>query len=123
MKEIKFRPWIKDKKEMLYEFTLKQPTVSHCMSNILMQYTGLKDKKGKEIYEEDIIQTSYMKIRGCAYRCVYSAEFGGYLFDPFVIGDKDAPLLGIEEFAQQWEEVKHGEVIGNIYENPKLLSN
>ncbi|MCY8169571.1 MULTISPECIES: YopX family protein [Bacillus subtilis group] len=123
MKEIKFRSWIKDKKEMLYEFTLKQPTVSHCKSNILMQYTGLKDKKGKEIYEEDIIQTSYMKIRGCAYRCVFSAEFGGYLFDPFVIGDKDAPLLGIEEFAQQWEEVKHGEVIGNIYENPKLLSN
>ncbi|WP_406590304.1 YopX family protein [Bacillus atrophaeus] len=123
MKEIKFRSWIKDKKEMLYEFTLKQPTVSHCNSNILMQYTGLKDKKGKEIYEEDIIQTSYMKIRGCAYRCVFSAEFGGYLFDPFVIGDKDAPLLGIEEFAQQWEEVKHGEVIGNIYENPKLLSN
>ncbi|OIR59783.1 hypothetical protein BLL41_18220 [Bacillus sp. FMQ74] len=123
MKEIKFRSWIKDKKEMLYEFTLTQPTVSHCKSNILMQYTGLKDKKGKEIYEEDIIQTSYMKMRGCAYRCVFSAEFGGYLFDPFVIGDKDAPLLGIEEFAQQWEEVKHGEVIGNIYENPKLLSN
>lgn len=88
-----------------------------------MQYTGLKDKNGRDIYEGDIIQTSYMKIRGCAYRCVFSAEFGGYLFDPFVIGDKDAPLLGIEEFAQQWEEVKHGEVIGNIYENPKLLSN
>ncbi|MGD1413401.1 YopX family protein [Bacillus subtilis] len=123
MKEIKFRSWIKDKKEMLYEFTLKQPTVSYCKSNILMQYTGLKDKKGKEIYEEDIIQTSYMKIKGCAYRCVFSAEFGGYLFDPFVIGDKDAPLKGVEEFSQQWEDVKHGEVIGNIYENPKLLSN
>ncbi|ATO28922.1 YopX family protein [Bacillus atrophaeus] len=123
MKEIKFRSWIKDKKEMLYEFTLKQPTASHCKKNILMQYTGMKDMNGREIYEGDIIQTSYMKIRGCAYRCVFSAEFGGYLFDPFVIGDKDAPLLGIEEFAQQWEEVKHGEVIGNIYENPKLLSN
>ncbi|MCY9161104.1 YopX family protein [Bacillus atrophaeus] len=123
MKEIKFRSWIKDKKEMLYEFTLKQPTVSNCKKNILMQYTGLKDKNGREIYEGDIIQTSYMKIRGCAYRCVFSAEFGGYLFDPFVIGDKDAPLIGVEEFSQQWEDVKHSEVIGNIYENPKLLSN
>lgn len=87
------------------------------------QYTGLKDKNGREIYEEDISQTSYMKIRGCAYRCVFSAEFGGYLFDPFVIGDKDAPLIGVEEFSQQWEDVKHSEVIGNTYENPKLLSN
>ncbi|WP_339181763.1 YopX family protein [Bacillus sp. FSL R5-0560] len=123
MKEIKFRSWIKDKKEMLYEFTLKQPTVSHCKKNILMQYTGLKDKKGQEIYEEDIIQTPFMKREGYAYRCVFSTEFGGYLFDPFVVGDKDAPVLGIDEFAQQWEEVKHGEVIGNTYENLKLLNN
>lgn len=123
MREIKFRSWIKDKKEMIYEFTLKQPTTSHCKKNILMQYTGLKDKKGQEIYEEDLFQTPYMKIRGCAYRCVFSAEFGGYLFDPFVIGDKDAPLIGVEEFAQQWEDVQHGEVIGNIYEDPEILSN
>ncbi|KJR69519.1 hypothetical protein BAGR45_10180 [Bacillus velezensis] len=88
-----------------------------------MQYTGLKDKKGKEIYEEDLIQTPYMKTRGYAYRCVFSAEFGGYLFDPFVIGDKDVPLIGVEEFAQQWEDVQHGEVIGNIYEDPEILSN
>ncbi|MGG1363540.1 YopX family protein [Bacillus velezensis] len=123
MREIKFRSWIKDKKEMLYEFTLKQPTTSHCQKNVLMQYTGIKDKNGHEIYEGDIIQTPYLKIRGCAYRCVFSTEFGGYLFDPFVIGDKDAPLIGVEEFAQQWEDVQHGEVIGNIYEDTKLLSN
>ncbi|MFE7236584.1 YopX family protein, partial [Streptomyces sp. NPDC057596] len=29
----------------------------------------------------------------------------------------------VEEFAQQWEDVKHGEVIGNIYEDPEILSN
>ncbi|UTL74838.1 YopX family protein [Bacillus halotolerans] len=108
--------YVTDKDGDEYSFTDKS-------LKAVRQYTGLKDKNGREIYEGDIIQTSYMKIRGCAYRCVFSAEFGGYLFDPFVIGDKDAPLLGIEEFAQQWEEVKHGEVIGNIYENPKLLSN
>lgn len=123
MREIKFRSWIRNKNEMIYEFTLKQPTTSHCQKNVLMQYTGLKDKFGRHIYEGDIIQTSYMKTRGCAYRCVFSAEFGGYLFDPFVVGDKDAPLIGVEEFAQQWEDVQHGEVIGNIYEDPKLLSN
>ncbi|PAK28249.1 hypothetical protein CJ467_21445 [Bacillus velezensis] len=123
MREIKFRSWIRNKNEMIYEFTLKQPTTSHCKKNILMQYTGLKDKKGQEIYEEDIIQTPYMKSKDCAYRCVFSAEFGGYLFDPFVIGDKDAPLIGVEEFAQQWEDVQHGEVIGNIYEYPEILSN
>ncbi|MCY8856448.1 YopX family protein [Bacillus atrophaeus] len=131
MREIKFRMYSKKKKVMHYWDHIKQFQMAALDDNDenekyspWMQYTGLEDtKNGREIYEEDIIQTSYMKIRGCAYRCVFSAEFGGYLFDPFVIGDKDAPLLGIEEFAQEWEEVKHGEVIGNIYENPKLLSN
>lgn len=47
------------------------------------------------------------------------------MFDPFMKGDYDAPLLGIEEFLKTWEDVGFEdetlEVIGNIYENPTLL--
>ncbi len=73
-------------------------------SGALMQYTGLKDKNGKEIYEGDILL-----IEGRRNICIFRG--GGFTF--------------------QWETEKHrfyhpdfspeSEIIGNIYENPELL--
>ncbi|MBU8607868.1 YopX family protein [Bacillus pumilus] len=87
-----------------------------------MQYTGLKDCKGVEIYEEDIVQTPFMKSKGYAYRCVYSSKVGAYLLVPFKVGEHITPVEGVKEFAKSWEEIEHeGEVIGNIYEHPELI--
>ena len=76
---------------------------------ILMQYTGLKDKNGKEIYEGDIIRES--------------DGDGGYIYakvvyykDGFMGKEKGfEPEYPISDFKNETE------VIGNIYENPELL--
>jgi hypothetical protein len=72
----------------------------------LMQYTGLKDKNGVEIYEGDIVEEP-----GSRYEVVYHAD-GFYMRD---MHEPDNMLI----------QLRHGylhcEVIGNIYENPELL--
>lgn len=80
--------------------------VHYVNSGVLMQYTGLKDKNMKEIYEGDIISLD-----------------GG---EPFPIIFEDAAFK-IDLFTNQCpqhigqERAKRFIVIGNIYENPELL--
>lgn len=91
MREIKFRCWDKENKEMLEVQELDyadsydgQPMVRTTMYNdyfdtedmILMQYVGIKDKNGKKIYEGDILQDS---------DCVYEVIFEYGCFDVKVI--------------------------------------
>ena len=92
MREIKFRIWDKQNKEMLdledlhYEYG--KMSIRTTMYNdyfdtedmILMQYTGIKDKNGKEIYEGDII-----KYYDDTYKVEFKRDRGGYF--PFAQGD------------------------------------
>lgn len=74
---------------------------------ILMQYTGLKDKNGKEIYEGDIVLYNYTMI-GVVY---YDEAKTSYILKP-LNKTSSYEVLGLSTPL---------EVIGNIYEDPDLL--
>jgi uncharacterized phage protein (TIGR01671 family) len=103
MREIKFRAW--DEDEMIY-FRLENLSSglvgdkdNHISSMELMQYTGLKDKNGKEVYEGDII-------RDCnGLDCTWVVQWI----------DSEACYGGLDWCGNP------NEVIGNIYENPELM--
>ena len=74
------------------------------------QYTGLKDKNGKEIYEGDIIKYSHKAVGEIKREVRY--KYGMYGIEGRHEGTQIpfANILGSER-----------EVVGNIYENPELL--
>lgn len=123
MREIKFRAWLKYKKEMVDnarpDFFSKQlhyfcdnsaggkDVLGVSTEDIeLMQYTGLKDKNNKEIYEGDIFHIGSKKI-------LYVVEW----IDCGLKGRqiKNKSWIGLD----YWKE--DIEVIGNIYENSELI--
>lgn len=75
--------------------------------NTLGQYTGLKDKNGTKIFEEDLIKSKY----GYVYK-VYYEEYR------FRIEDKYGNMLNPTQMAIDHYDC---EVIGNIYDNPELV--
>ena len=113
MREIKFRAWDKKQENMIYEglsIELDGSISVHITGTssllILMQYTGLKDKNGKEIYEGDIL-----KIHG-------SIDFRGRNVSvEFCMGAFRDSYYKWNLFAKSHEF----EIIGNIYENPELI--
>jgi hypothetical protein len=117
---IKFRSWIKAKNKMFYDFTnIQNNTLSDSENTVLMQYTGLKERRNlignydrKEIYEGDIIQEDgwddlyVVKFEDCKFIAESKHEPNGNIFKRY---DKD---LGDMLFPI---------VVGNIYESPELL--
>ena len=103
MREQKFR-WFDDEDYTFVYFTMKDlitQKVDLFEDCIIDEYTGLKDKNGKEIYENDIIQHYDKKSV-----IVYDKFYGFIISDCESIGDANFSII---------------EVIGNIYENPELL--
>ena len=75
---------------------------------VLMQYTGLKDRHGQEIYEGDILRDDEMGLN------VVRWEDGSFWLEMFYEGGQS-----LMEHLSDYNEVC--EVIGNIYEHPHLL--
>ena len=124
MREIKFRAW--DGKKIDYDpiCCTDGPEITSLNSNIehlfedwhnpkylaLMQYTGLKDKNGKEIYTGYICEVK-------APRSPDKEEQTGVKIEV-----KDFLTMLEEDNLWFWETPQESrEVIGNIYENPELL--
>lgn len=142
MREIKFRVWDVEQKFMFYDINLMSdgtPWVGsfgtvgfgrcHMGEGVIfkgpvMQYTGLKDKKGKEIYEGDVL--GYTDNSGILGLVEYSRKvqlysdsgcdtcgnvYEWFVFAGFVVkGIFTEPLNG------------DGFVLGNIFENPELVN-
>jgi uncharacterized phage protein (TIGR01671 family) len=152
MREIKFRAWYKPKGKMytrslesinletkvLGVYTVSEGYQQLRMSDFeIMQYTGLKDKIGKEIYEGDIVRRDF--------------EVGRTIIDPVSLGIEDYEIddsgywIGVvhyrpsegyilnkcrkynddDELQKKKSGVKiypnYAVVIGNIFKNPELL--
>lgn len=132
-REIKFRVYDKDLKKMRYLnnshdficFDEKGNGYYHNMQtglgewfSDLMQYTGLKDKNGVEIYEGDILETcENYGIGECwlKYEVKYNKELAQFILFPVIENGKynsnnwDIPIYSYHEQAR--------EIIGNIYES------
>ena len=125
-REIKFRAWHKDLKKMfkIGQITLEKGTwnfepndrdfigmsIPYQPSFVLMQYTELHDKNGKEIYEGDIVRI----IVNNNIEKICRVEFKNGIFG--VMFSKNKELTAFPHFCNTTFEV-----IGNEYDNPELL--
>jgi uncharacterized phage protein (TIGR01671 family) len=141
MREIKFRAWSASEKEMVdWPHLLNDPDdwllglLNDPGEDVLMQFTGLKDKNGKEIYEGDIVQVVRfypgsmlhdgedafdVTNRGCVH---YRPSSGFMLVKVIEMNNEDCSPTWKKRGPMHKIVPSKSEVIGNIYENPELLS-
>ena len=129
MRTIKFRAWDESQKYMAYQGTpdleTLQSFIFHFGDKYLMQFTGLFDKNANPVYEGDIIQHHEYEFQNFYFT-------GEIMFSNGVFGvewlrnKKDKSMVG------SWGQLHNLKrldddtltryvVIGNIYENPKIL--
>ncbi len=164
MREIKFRAWYEAKPEYHRGEQINRPTMLYdswpgecCLFAHqgqplnLMQYTGLKDKNGREIYEGDIVRNTTTIIRGDKItkpeECIVVAPvmWGKYAdweyvdaIECWMWGESSLSECLSRQACHDKSEKERGywqgsynrywdfkgdiwEVIGNIYENPELM--
>lgn len=150
MREIKFRAW--NGKEMIEPYSVKNGKamiIKQCDKNDpvltdgegvnyycnwdvdvetdypLMQYTGLKDCEGTEIYEGDVVRSDhFVDVEGVQHyvhhTCEWSDKYSGWYFrnnSESFDGDGGIQAFVMMKFLSE----RNIKVIGNIHQNPDLL--
>ena len=125
MREIKFRVWDITTRTMDFDpLIYGSNEMGECWINnsikreqdkgiVFMQFTGLKDKNGKEIYEGDILEFETINAQVAGYKnrkgiVEYEEKLAWWIING------DMPYL-------LWMYYREAKIIGNIYENSNLL--
>ena len=123
MREIEFRGQQINTKQWVYGYLYRNKGLYMICENIryageepifletIGQYTGLKDKNGKKIFEGDIVKDDY-----CIYEVVYDGN--GYYVEVVKLLKECGTDKGVLYDLSDYKDL---EVIGNIYDNPELL--
>lgn len=129
-REFKFRAWDSSENKMLTTFHITsmgiawrstdnaEENYSESIDFPIMQFTGLRDKKGVEIYEGDIIEATERRyflghdkgLQTIRFKSQIVYEDAGFVYS--TTQENDSPLFNTDEIV----------VIGNIYQNPELLT-
>lgn len=136
MREIKFRAWDRINKRMVeskdivrffYDGEKLGASDGHIVHSEIMQFTGLHDKTGKDIYEGDIIeekvpeslQREVRPIRKsimrfvCKFDVCGTGNCHGFVFDSITVEGGESKFINHIQ--------KDCKIVGNIYQNPELL--
>ena len=122
MRDIKFRAWSNKWDRMIYpedsfydinvhtNTAWKDSCDDECIE--LMQFTGFKDKNGKEIYEGDIFEKN-----GLIQHVHWNRLNASFYLQPRHLTKNFDDKIGRYGF----DEIELFKIIGNIYENPELI--
>jgi len=122
-RQLKFRIWDKQNKEWIYEWDASHKRLAISLVGlvyhggyddvllendyVIQQYTGLKDSKGNDIYEGDILTCKYAD-QEVTEAISYSEDYASFTH-------------GEHALWRGW--IGEAEIIGNIFENPDYFKN
>lgn len=119
MREFKFRGWNSKKQKMSEPFLFDDFDTNYFIPESwyfgdfeIMQYTGLLDKNGKEIWEGDILQLNNktVTINSFTTHVIFNQSSARFELE-------DTVFMGLDQ-----QFTNNLEVVGNIYEHPHLLN-